>query len=333
MNDLIRYAPPDADEWGQLVQLSEMIATAPFVPDAIRGKSGAVMGCMLMGRELGIGPMQSLNDIGFIKGKRSLAATLMVSLVRGRGHKFRTVSSTATRAVVQIHRKGEPEPEPPVEFTWEDAQTAGLTSGDNYKKYPKAMLWSRAASAACRRDASECLGGNAYTKEELDAIDDEDEPAVTTATWGEPVKDTGPQGTPAGARGRRSTADPADPVHTSGPEGHGAAPGPDQTPDALDPSGRSGGPAPDQVGTDPGPGSGASVIDQMDSVRKGEAADWLALHSGDQELTKWFEMSANTSARRGRLRSLPPELKTKAEALLVRHLSATFDEPQGSDAA
>jgi hypothetical protein len=186
----------------------------------------------------------------------------MVSLVRGRGHKFRTVESTATRAVVQIHRKGEPEPEPAVEFTWEDAQTAGLTGGDNYKKYPKAMLWSRAASAACRQNASECLGGNAYTPEEIASIDED--PGSTTATWGEPEQDTGPQGTPEGARGRRVTADPADPVHPSGSVegGLGAAPpGPDQTPDGLGPPGPAGGQqAPAQRADTPAaPGAAANL--------------------------------------------------------------------------
>jgi hypothetical protein len=250
--DLLRYTPPNADEWGQLIQLSEMIAPAPFVPDALRGKPGSVMGCMMMGRELGIGPMQSVNDISFIKGKRTLAATLMVQLVRARGHKFKTVESNDAHAVVQIHRKGEAEPEPPVEFTWADAQRAKLTDGDNYKKYPVAMLWSRATSAACRRDASECLGGNAYTAEELDSIDEQD-PVSTTAMWGEPAQESGGVGERGAAQaGREVAADSATiqagpgggrregvrnvqaPAANSSGPGHFPRPGPDRT------SGRSG---------------------------------------------------------------------------------------------
>lgn len=160
-------------------------------------------------------------------------------------------------------------------------------------------------------------------------------------------QDTGPQGEPARVRGRPSTADPAVPVHTSGPDGRrGRGPGPDHTPDGgLGPPGPPSGPSPDapaasggqqapqQVPSTPAAEAAAvGLIDRMDTVRKGEAADWLALHSGDEELAKWFEMAANTSARRGRLRSLPPELKAKAETLLVEHLSGQFDEEIGGAA-
>jgi hypothetical protein len=46
------------------------------------------------------------------------------------------------------------------------------------------MVWSRAAAAACRRDAPEALGGVVYTPEELDGL-----PATTVVTAGGAVVD------------------------------------------------------------------------------------------------------------------------------------------------
>lgn len=183
--DLVVYTPPSREEWQQLQETAAMVAATDFVPKPMRGNKGAVMACLLTGRELGIGPMQALRDVYIVNGRPCLAATLMVSRVRGRGHQFKTVESTAERAVVQVHRKGETEPEPPVEFTIADAKRAELGGKDNWRHYPKAMLWSRAAAAACRRDAPEALGGVVYTPEEIESIP-EDGPA-TTVTWGEPA--------------------------------------------------------------------------------------------------------------------------------------------------
>jgi hypothetical protein len=346
--DLLRYTPPNADEWSQLVQTASMVKDTDFAPLKIRKSEAAIMATLLTGRELGIGPMQALRGIDMIEGKPSLSAQLMVGLVRARGHKIRPLETTSTVARVQGVRADDPEYPTVVEYTIEDARAAGLAGKDVWKKYPKSMLWARAVSQLCRMVFADVLAGAAYTQEEL--RDGEVDEAETTVTWIEPVQESGP----AGAKGKGV----AGPDHQSGRSGERGGevplaglskdpamtpadrtetpaaglgpPGPvaGSTPDASAVSG--GQQAPAQVTDSPASEAAAgSLIDQMDSVRKGEAADWLALHSGDQELTKWFEMSANTSARRGRLRYLPPELKTKAEALLVRHLSATFDEPEG----
>jgi hypothetical protein len=167
--DLDRYTPPSPGELDLTWKLAERLSDTDFVPKTMRGKAEAVLACMLTGHELGFGPMQALRDVDLVNGRPSLAATLMVARVRAAGHRFRTVSNTDTGAVVQVHRRGEAEPEPPVTFLIEDAQRAGLAGKDVWKQYPARMCWARAASAACRRDAPECLGGVVYTPEELGA--------------------------------------------------------------------------------------------------------------------------------------------------------------------
>jgi hypothetical protein len=184
LSDLMPYTPPSASEIDYTWKLASKLSDTEFTPKPMRGKPEAVLACILTGRELQIGPMQSLRDVYLVNGKPSLAATLMVARVRALGHRFKTLRNTDELATVQIHRKGEAAPEPPVTFTIEDAKRAKLISKDVWQQYPARMCWARAASACCRRDCPEALGGAGYTREEL-----EDDDAQTEATWGEPVAD------------------------------------------------------------------------------------------------------------------------------------------------
>jgi hypothetical protein len=201
MTDLALYAPPSAAELHETWKLAEQLAKTEFVAKPMRGQPEAVLACMLTGRELGIGPMQALRDVYLVNGRPSLAATLMVARVRAAGHRFRTLHNDDERATVQITRRGETEPEPPVTFTLEDARRARLADKDIWKQYPARLCWARAASAACRRDAPEVLGGVVYTPEELSD-------SATTVTVGDLEVD-------------RATGEAVD-----GPPGDGISPGP-----------------------------------------------------------------------------------------------------------
>lgn len=184
MTEIAPYTPPGSAEIDYTWNLASKLCKTEFVPANLRNKPEAVLAVFLTGRELGIGPMQSLRDIYPVNGRPALMASLMVARVRGLGHRFKTLESNDTLAYVQIHRKGEDEPEPPVKFALADAQRAGLTDKAVWRQYPKAMLWNRAAAAACRRDCPEALGGAVYTPEEI-----EDGHGTTTATWGAPEPD------------------------------------------------------------------------------------------------------------------------------------------------
>jgi hypothetical protein len=188
-SELDTYIPPSGQELEQTWQLASKLARTEFVPRDLRGKPEAVLACMLTGRELGIGPMQALRDIYVVNGRPALSATLMVTRVRAHGHRFRTITSSEQQATVQVHRHGEAEPELPVTWQLEDAKRAKLLGKDVWQQYPKAMLWARAASAACRRDCPEALGGAVYTPEEIESSNGE-----TTTTWGRPEQMSDPPG-------------------------------------------------------------------------------------------------------------------------------------------
>lgn len=62
---------------GSAFDLASKVAATEFVPSALRGKPEAIMACILMGREIGVGPMQALSKIHVVDGRPAMAAELM----------------------------------------------------------------------------------------------------------------------------------------------------------------------------------------------------------------------------------------------------------------
>lgn len=158
--------------------LASQIAATDFAPQGLRGKPAAVMAAMLQGAELGIGPMQALSQIAVINGKPCMSAQLMRALVHRAGHDLWFEVKTNTKVTIAGRRSEWPE-ERVARVTWtmDDAKTAGLSGGQNYRKYPRAMLAARATGEWCRDNCADVLGGIGYTPEEVsdgDLIADDD---------------------------------------------------------------------------------------------------------------------------------------------------------------
>lgn len=128
-------------------------------------------------RELGIGPVTSLNNIYMIDGRMTLPVNTMVALLRSRGVTSRTIKDKepllneegkAIDLITQIEfcRDGLSEI---VTYSWKDATAAQLTSKQNWQKYPRAMMWARCYSMGARRVASDLLLGLYETSEMIDA--------------------------------------------------------------------------------------------------------------------------------------------------------------------
>lgn len=150
------------------MKLALTISGTEMVPGAMRGRSDAVMAAMMMGYELGLGPMQSLDSLHVITGKVGLTAEAMRALVLQAGHTF-ILSATNEQATVRCRRKTWPEGEMAT-FTWtmEDARKAGINrQGSGWTKYPRAMLSARVSSEAARATFPDVLKGMSYTPEEL----------------------------------------------------------------------------------------------------------------------------------------------------------------------
>jgi hypothetical protein len=75
------------------------------------------------------------------------------------------------------------------DFTMEEAKQAGVAGKDNWRKYPKAMLFARALSAGVRAHCPDVSVCPVYVPEELGAdVNEEGEVKGATAQQPEPIK-------------------------------------------------------------------------------------------------------------------------------------------------
>lgn len=176
-NDLERVA--QVADWQTMREQASALVRSGFLPRAVDTPEKA-LALMQTGRELGIGPMQAIRTIHIIDGKPVMAAELIAGLVlsRHRGATLRVVNTTEKLCVVVAARHGQE----PTEFRWtsEDAQRAGLTNKDNWRKYPRAMLRNRCLAEAARGIFPDCTMG-LYDPDELGAVTD---------ASGEPIEET-----------------------------------------------------------------------------------------------------------------------------------------------
>ena len=171
-------------------QTLKAISRTTMVPAAFRGKPYEMFACILAGRELGMGPMESLRRIDVIDGKPSPSAEWMIGRVVEAGHLIYPTKQTETECVVEGVRRehGKEIARSQFRFTIAMARRANLANKTNWKNYPEAMLYWRAASQLCRQFFPDVLGGMKYLAEELGA--DEWAPEIVTSdddtTWVQP---------------------------------------------------------------------------------------------------------------------------------------------------
>jgi hypothetical protein len=123
---------------------------------------------MVAGQEMGFGPIASMTGIHVIKGKITLSANLIAAAIRRSGHyDYRVKRLDDQRCEIEFLMNNNPIGVSI--FTIEDARKAGLASGDNWKKYPRNMLFARAMSNGAKWYCPDVFGGPVYTPEELGA--------------------------------------------------------------------------------------------------------------------------------------------------------------------
>ncbi len=134
---------------------------------------------IMAGKELGMGPMWAVQNLQIVDGKVSAKAEAMMALVFKNcpGATINFIQNDAVACRLEASRPGcKPQP---FGFSMDDAKLARLEAKDNWKKYPRAMLRSRAVSEMCRALFPEAIAGiSSYTPEEI--LDMRDEPERVT---------------------------------------------------------------------------------------------------------------------------------------------------------
>lgn len=155
-------------------QLGDALADTDMVPKDYKGKPGNAAAAILYGAELGLNPIQSLQQIFVVHGSPAIYARTAVALVKRSGILIETVSSTNEAVTVRAEdpRTGQVE-----ESTWDipRAELAGYTKNSKYTTDPQAMLYAKAAMEVCRKIAPDVLLGIPYAREELEL----EQPQVT----------------------------------------------------------------------------------------------------------------------------------------------------------
>lgn len=164
------FAPATITE---AMEFSKMLADSSMVPRAYQGKPQDIMVCVQWGMEIGLAPMQALQNIAVINGKPSVYGDAAMALVQaspvceGVDECMEGEGTPNPVAVCIARRKGR---NPViVRFSVEDAKRAGLWGKQGpWQAYPKRMLQMRARGFALRDAFPDVLKGLITAEEAQD---------------------------------------------------------------------------------------------------------------------------------------------------------------------
>lgn len=158
------------DTLGQAMQIAEILSKTSFA-QAFKTKEDIFIAVMV-GKDLGFSPMQSLQSLAIINGKATLWGDALLAICQAHPEWNGMVESfdkDAKSAICTAKRKGKPDITE--EFSIEDARTAGLLGKQGpWKNYPKRMCRMRSRSWALRAQFADALRGLQCSEEVNDYV-------------------------------------------------------------------------------------------------------------------------------------------------------------------
>lgn len=154
---------------GEAMKYAEMLANSDLVPKDYKGKAGNVIIAVQMGQEVGLSPIQAVQNIAVINGHPSIWGDALPALAkRNPDYEYLHTEWDEDRMVATCRGKRKGEPEEVQTFSWTDAERAGLAKKDTYKNYPQRMCMIRARSWVIRNVFPDSLKGLYVAEEALD---------------------------------------------------------------------------------------------------------------------------------------------------------------------
>jgi len=157
----------------EAMEFSKFLATSTHIPKDFQGNPNNILVAIQWGYEIGLAPMQALQNIAVINGRPSLWGDSMIAVCKAHPD-WRGISETyieeEDKAVCLVKRNvhGEIE-ETRSEFSYKDAQRANLTNKPGpWKNYPKRMLQLRARGFALRDAFPDAIKGLITAEEAID---------------------------------------------------------------------------------------------------------------------------------------------------------------------
>lgn len=152
----------------QALTFCDYLANSDLVPKDFKGKPANCLIAMQWGAELGLKPLQALQNLAIINGRPALWGDAVLAIVRASPLcEYVTESDNGLAATCKVKRRGEPEEIR--EFSMDDAKTAGLIGkAGPWTQYPKRMRQMRARAFALRDVFADVLRGMAVAEELMD---------------------------------------------------------------------------------------------------------------------------------------------------------------------
>ncbi|WP_313237844.1 recombinase RecT [Delftia acidovorans] len=149
----------------QALTFSKYLADSDLVPKDFKGKPGNCLIAMQWGAELGLKPLQSLQNLAVINGRPALWGDAVIALVLASPVcEYVNEDDDGQTAYCRVKRKGGVEQVR--SFSMEDAQRAGLTGKQGpWMQYPKRMRQMRARAFALRDVFPDVLRGMPVAEE------------------------------------------------------------------------------------------------------------------------------------------------------------------------
>lgn len=152
----------------QALTFSNYLADSDLVPKDFKGKPGNCLIAMQWGSELGLKPLQSLQNLAVINGRPALWGDAVIALVLSSPVcEYVTEDDDGHTAYCRVKRKGAPEQVRT--FSIDDARAAGLSGKQGpWTQYPKRMRQMRARAFALRDVFPDVLRGLPVAEEVMD---------------------------------------------------------------------------------------------------------------------------------------------------------------------
>ena len=152
----------------EAMQFADILAKSTIVPKEFLGNPGNILVAIQWGLELGLQPLQAMQNIAVINGRPALWGDAVIALVRGSPLcEYVYESDDGHKATCRVKRRGEDEQSRT--FDMDDAKTAGLAGKQGpWTQHPKRMRQMRARAFALRDVFPDVLRGMPVAEELMD---------------------------------------------------------------------------------------------------------------------------------------------------------------------
>lgn len=167
----------------EAIRVAEIMSKSNLVPKDFQGSTGNILIAMQWGMELGMAPLQAMQNIAVINGRPSLWGDAVIAIARSAASCewiTETIEGEGENMMATCKAKRKGQPEEVRTFSVDDAKQAGLWGKVGpWKTSPKRMLQLRARGFAIRDVFADSLRGMAVAEEQQDIVEMNRERDVT----------------------------------------------------------------------------------------------------------------------------------------------------------